>query len=79
MSERMRDTREIVREEMVMRDRLLALLEESPKTVLEIAAALGAPSHEVMYWVMAAHRYGCLGESIPTEDGYFRYTLKAKE
>ena len=79
MSERMRDTREVVRDEMVMRDRLLALLEEGPKTVPEIAAALGAPSHEVMYWVMAARRYGYLGESIPTEDGYFRYTIKAKE
>ena len=79
MSERMRDTREVVREEMAMRHRLLALLEEGPKTVPEIAAAMEVPSHEAMHWVMAARKYGYLGESIPTEDGYYRYTLKAKE
>jgi hypothetical protein len=79
MSEPMRDAREVIREEMVMRDRLLALLEEGPKTVPEIAAAMGVPSYEVMHWMMAARRYGYLGETIPTEDGYYRYTLKAKE
>jgi predicted transcriptional regulator len=79
MSEPMRDAREVIREEMVMRDRLLALLEEGPKTVPEIAAAMGVPSYEVMPWMMAARRYGYLGETIPTEDGYYRYTLKAKE
>ena len=64
MSERMRDVREIVRDEMAVRDRLLALLEEGPKTVPELAAALGVPSHEVMHWVMAARRYGHLGDII---------------
>jgi predicted transcriptional regulator len=79
MSEPMRETREIIRDEMMMRDRLLAVLEEGPKTVPEIAAALGAPSHEVMQWVMAARKYGHLEESSPTDDGYSLYGLKAKE
>ncbi|MBN2113063.1 MAG: MarR family transcriptional regulator [Acidimicrobiia bacterium] len=79
MSEERRDLREIVRDEMLVRDRVLAALESGPKTVPEIAAELGAPSYEVMHWVMAARKYGYLGESLPTEDGYYRYTLKAKE
>jgi len=79
MPEPMRDTREVVRDEMLMRDRVLAVLEDGPKTVPEIADALGCPSHEVMYWVMAARKYGYLDESIPTEEGYFRYTVKPKE
>ena len=39
---------------MVMRDDLLAALEDGPKTVPEIARILGQPSHEVMVWVMSA-------------------------
>jgi hypothetical protein len=79
MSEPMRDVREIIRDEMLMRDRVLAVLADGPRTVPEIAEALGEPSHEVMHWVMAARKYGYLGESTPTEEGYYRYALPAKE
>jgi predicted Rossmann fold nucleotide-binding protein DprA/Smf involved in DNA uptake len=69
-----RDSREVIREEPVMRPRILAALASGPLTVPEIAAALGAPAHEVVFWVMGMRRYGWLAEIKGSEsDGYFRY------
>lgn len=69
-----RDIREVVREEPLVRGRLLALLAEEPKTVPELAAAAGLPSDEVMAWVMGMRRYGHVSvEKEPTEEGYYRY------
>jgi predicted Rossmann fold nucleotide-binding protein DprA/Smf involved in DNA uptake len=74
-----RDLREIVREEPVMRARILELLADSPQTVPEIAAAIACPTHEVVFWVMAMRRYGHLREvKGVTDDGYFRYEAIAK-
>jgi predicted Rossmann fold nucleotide-binding protein DprA/Smf involved in DNA uptake len=74
MSASTRDVREVIREEPAMRDRILALLREAPKTVPEIASALGCPSHEVLFWVMAMRRYGWLSEVRDSAaDGFFRY------
>jgi hypothetical protein len=75
-----REVREIVREEPLMRTRILEYLEGEPHTVPEIAAALGRPSHEAMYWVMGMRRYGWVRE-IPGvgQDGYFRYQAVRKE
>ena len=74
-----RDLREIMRDEMVMRDRIAALLEDGPKTIPEIAEGLGRPSYEVQLWVMAMRRYGTV-EAMPKgrADDYFSYGLKAK-
>jgi predicted Rossmann fold nucleotide-binding protein DprA/Smf involved in DNA uptake len=80
MHEQIREPREIMRDEMHMRDRVLATLKDGPKTVPEIADAVGSPVHEVMYWVMAARKYGYVEESAePTEDDYFQYLLVEKE
>ena len=57
-----RDAREVIREEPVMRPRILAALAAGPLTVPEIAEAIGAPSHEVVFWVMGMRRYGWLAE-----------------
>jgi predicted Rossmann fold nucleotide-binding protein DprA/Smf involved in DNA uptake len=74
MSTTNRDVREIVREEPVMRARILAVLHEGPLTVPEIAASIGAPTHEVVFWVMGMRRYGWLAEiKGATVDGYFQY------
>jgi predicted transcriptional regulator len=68
-----RDVREIVREEPLMRDRILAALADGPRTVPEIAAAIGAPENETMYWVMGMRKYGLLAE-LPQPDGdYYRF------
>jgi predicted Rossmann fold nucleotide-binding protein DprA/Smf involved in DNA uptake len=76
MGDQLRDPREVMREEMLMRGRVLAALREGPKTVPEIAEIVGSPVHEVMYWVMAARRYGYVEESKePTEENYYQYML----
>lgn len=74
MSTQSREVREVVREEPVMRGRILAALQDGPRTVPEIASAIGCPTHEVLFWVMGMRRYGWLREAKgPAEDGYFRY------
>ena len=76
MSDQLRDSREVIRDEMLMRDRVLATLRDGPRTVPEIADALGSPEHEVMYWVMAARKYGYIEEiKEPNEDDYYQYML----
>jgi len=69
-----REVREVVREEPIMRARILELLGAGPMTVPELAAAMGCPSHEVVFWVMGMRRFGRLREVGPaTDEGYFRY------
>ncbi len=69
-----RDVREVIREEPVMRARILAALWDGPLTVPEIARAIEAPTHEVVFWVMGMRRYGWLAEVKGSEtDGYFQY------
>jgi hypothetical protein len=76
MSNQLRDPREVIRAEMLMRDKVLAALRGGPKTVPEIAEIVGSPVHEVMYWVMAARKYGYVQESKePTEENYYQYML----
>ena len=74
MSAPIRDVREIVREEAFMRARILQVLADGPHTVPEIAAALGRPTHEAMFWVMGMRRYGQVRDiKEAAVDGYFRY------
>jgi predicted Rossmann fold nucleotide-binding protein DprA/Smf involved in DNA uptake len=74
MSTPIRDVREVIREEPVMRVRILDALREGPLTVPEIATAIGAPAHEVVLWVMGMRRYGWVAEiKGNTIDGYFQY------
>ena len=69
-----RELREIVRDEHLMRGRILELLAAGPLTIPEIAAALGYPSHEVTFWVMGMRKYGYVSEEKEvTDEGYYRY------
>jgi hypothetical protein len=71
-----RDLGEVIRDEMVMKDRIVSLLREEPRTIPEIADALACPVREVTFWVMAMRRYGSLEElPKPKADDYFRYRL----
>ena len=79
MDSLLRDPREVIRDERVMRDRVLAALEDGPLTVPEIAESLGFPVHEVMYWVMAARKYGLIAEVKDPDDDYFQYDLVKSE
>ena len=71
-----RDTREIVRDEMKIRGRIVSFLRDGPKTIPQIAEALERPSHEVVYWVKAMCRYGTLTPTgKPGADGYYQYQI----
>ena len=75
-----RDVREVIRDEHVMRRRILKALESGPLTVPEIAMAIGSPSDEVMFWVMGMRRFGRLVEIDEADDeGYFRYASVRQE
>ena len=68
--------RALSRDELWMKKTILGLLAGGPRTVPEVAAALGLPPHEVMWWMMGYVRYGYVsptGEVIG--DGYHRYML----
>lgn len=72
----LRPLAEVLRDEMVYRDRIAAVLQDGPRTIPELAAALCAPGWEVTLWVMAMRRYGALEElPKPKADDYFRYRL----
>ena len=73
-TERRRDPSEVMRDEMLMKEKIASLLREGPRTIPEIADALGCPDREVTLWVMALRRYGAL-EEIPKSkaDDYYRY------
>ena len=67
---------EVLRDEMVARDRIARVLRDEARTIPEIAAALGAPTWEVTHWVMAMRRYGAVEElPKPKVDDYHRYKL----
>jgi hypothetical protein len=75
-----RDVREIIRDEQFMRARILKVLAAGPLTVPEIAAAIGHPTHEVVFWVMGMRKYGWVAEiKEVTDEGYFRYQTVARD
>jgi hypothetical protein len=72
-----RDVAEVMRDEMVVRPRITDLVRDGPRTIPELAVALGCPSWEVVFWVMAMCRYGALEPTGKAgEDGYYRYRLR---
>lgn len=75
MTQTLRDPREIIREEMTMHGVIRAALADGPLTVPEIAAAIGHPADEVVFWVMGMRRYGHLVELPDDDEGYFRYAV----
>ena len=69
-----RDVREVIRDEHLMRGRILKLLEAGPLTIPEIADGLGRPTHEATFWVMGMRKYGYLAElKEVTDEGYYQY------
>jgi predicted Rossmann fold nucleotide-binding protein DprA/Smf involved in DNA uptake len=75
----LRDPREVIREEPLMHQPILAALRDGPLTVPQIAACVDAPAREVLIWVMGMRRYGHLVE-LPEadDDGYYRYSAASE-
>lgn len=70
----LRDLREVLRDEMVQRDRITAVLKTEPKTLPELASALGEPVYDVSLWMWGMRRFG-LVRALPKRrgDDYYRY------
>jgi hypothetical protein len=75
-----RDMGEIVHDGMIMNDRIAKILKDAPRTIPELAEAIGYPSNEVTIWLFAMRRYGeveVVGK--PDVDGYFKYGLVKRQ
>ena len=67
---------DIAQDELVMRDKIAALLEQGPKTIPELAEGLDYSTREVTVWLFGMRRYGLIEEiGRPDVDGYFQYEL----
>ena len=76
---KLRDMLDIAQDELVMRDKIAALLAQGPKTIPEIAQELGYSTREITVWLFGMRRYGMVEEIGRADvDGYFQYEL-AKE
>ena len=74
-----RDIREVIRDEPLVRDRLLDLLAAGPLTVPELASAAGLPAPEVMVWLMGLRKYGYVVEQKGSgRASEYRYAVVAK-
>ncbi len=75
-----RDFREVLRDEMVMRRQIMDILREAPRTIPAVAEALGRPLREVTLWMMAMWRYGLIEEmGRPDGEGYYSYRTKKED
>ncbi|HEY5133991.1 MAG TPA: hypothetical protein VII85_09935, partial [Candidatus Krumholzibacteriaceae bacterium] len=70
------ERRETARQEFGMRKRILDVLRGGPRTVPEVAQALGLKPHEATWWMMGFARYGYIRATEEmTEDGYYKYAI----
>lgn len=75
-----RNYAEILRDEMHMRSLITAALQQTPKTIPEIAEELGHPADEVMIWLMGMRRSGLIAELPKSKvDDYYKYKLREQE
>ena len=79
-TELLREPREVIREEPLMHRPIRDALADGPLTIPGIAAAIGYPTEETVYWVMGMRRYGHLDElEEADDDGYFPYRAIERE
>lgn len=53
----------IMKEQKQMQNAICQFIRETPKTIPEIAAEIGKPSHEVLWFVAALRKYGIVVEA----------------
>ena len=72
----LRNLNEVLRDEMVERERVASVLRAGPHTIPEIATELAEPVDEVTKWVMGMRRYGRIHE-LPKDrsDDFYQYEL----
>jgi predicted Rossmann fold nucleotide-binding protein DprA/Smf involved in DNA uptake len=70
-------TQALFREQKQLQQSICQLIRENPKTVPEIAAETGQPSHQVLWFLMAMKKYGQVVEAGMCGD--YPLYQKAKE
>jgi hypothetical protein len=76
----MRNLSEVLRDEMVMRERICNLLKKNPMTIPQLAEALGTPGWETTTWVMSMRRFNLITELPKSRaEDYYQYTLAPEE
>lgn len=68
-------TQEVVKEQRVFRSKLTKCLKEGPMTVPELAAATGAPTHEILWHLTGMKKYDLVDE-VEQAGEYFKYALR---
>jgi len=77
---RLRPVREVIRDEHSMKAPILKALGNGPRTIPQIAEAIGKPTREATIWVMGLRKYGWVMEIKEVDDeGYFPYALVPRE
>ncbi|MBN2550687.1 MAG: hypothetical protein JXB15_16095 [Anaerolineales bacterium] len=56
-------TQELLKEQKRVQQAVCKSVRERPKTVLEIAAEVGMPTHEVLWYITAFKKYGLVVEN----------------
>ncbi|MBN2388641.1 MAG: hypothetical protein JXB85_16610 [Anaerolineales bacterium] len=56
-------TQVLFREQRSLQQSICQMIRETPKTVPEIAAAIGKPSHEVLWFLAGLRKYGIVVEA----------------
>jgi len=80
MEQENKELREILTDEIIMRDKIIEIMQKGPATIPEIAKATNKPTYQVMFWMMAMRKYGFIAETEQvTEDDYYKYELIEKE
>lgn len=64
----------LLKEQQAFRKQLRAAMKDGPKTIPEISASAGLPSHEVLWHVMALKKYDLVREA-GREGEYYQYQL----
>ena len=76
----MRNLPEVLRDEMIMRERICDLLKDNPMTIPQLAESLHKPGWEITIWVMSLRRYNLITELPKSRaDDYFQYTVLPEE
>ncbi len=68
-----RDLAEVLRDEVLMRNRIVLLLQEKSMTIPELSKALGFPTEEVTQWIMALWKYGLIADNGTSDDGGYPF------
>jgi predicted transcriptional regulator len=61
-------TRELVLKQKQLQQSICQVIENTPKTIPQIAAQIGRPTHEVLWFVASLKKYGVVVETGMSED-----------